>query len=259
LSLRARLSRELGREIGVYPETKHPTYFRATAKLPLEEPLVEALRRNGLDKKKAPVFVQSFETDNLKLLNRVLKVPIVQLLSASGTPFDLAGTPKSYAFLSSPAGLDEIAEYADAIGPAKDQIVPRAPAGSTSPPAGSSLPPTTLVADAHAAGLLVHPYTFRAENVFLPLELRSSADPGRLRQPVRRDRAALPARGRRRVHRQPGLRPRGPRRRRGVARAASRGDEPAGSRLGRSGGRAGKRQFCTVGDAEPRRCAGCSP
>ncbi len=181
LDLRARLSRELGREIGVYPETKHPSYFRNTAKLPLEEPLIEALRRNKLDKKKAPVFVQSFETQNLKMLNEALKVPIVQLLSASGTPFDLAGTPKSYAFLSSPAGLAEIAEYADGIGPAKDQIVPRAPTGSTNPPAGTSLAPTTLVADAHAEGLLVHPYTFRAENAFLPLELRfpptAAADP----------------------------------------------------------------------------------
>ncbi len=168
LDLRERLSRELGREIGVYPETKHPTYFRSIG-LPLEEPLVRALRRNGLDRRNAKVYVQSFETGNLKLLDRVLKVGIVQLLSSAGSPFDL-GPTTTYAALSTPAGLREIAKYADGVGPSKDQIVPR-------DAAGTSLAPTTLVDDAHAAGLLVHPYTFRAENVFLPLELRSSATP----------------------------------------------------------------------------------
>ena len=167
LDLRERLSRELGREIGVYPETKHPTYFRGIG-LPLDEPLVRALRRNGLDRKRAPVFVQSFEVDNLKLLNRVLNVPIVQLLGASGTTFD--PVRKSYASLSSAAGLRDVAKYADGVGPSKDQIVPRTAAGG-------SLPATSFVNDAHAAGLLVHPYTFRAENPFLPLELRTSANP----------------------------------------------------------------------------------
>ncbi len=66
--------------------------------------------------------------------------------------------------------------YAEGAGPSKDYIVPR-------DAAGSSLPPTTFVRDAHRAHLQVHPYTFRAENSFLPLELRSSATvnaPGRL-------------------------------------------------------------------------------
>ncbi len=168
LDLRERLSRQLGREIGVYPETKHPTYFR-TIGLPLEEPLVRALRRNGLDRRRAPVYVQSFETGNLKLLDRVLRVPLVQLLSSAGAPFDLvdSGSTTTYADLSTAAGLQDIAAYADGVGPSKDQIVPR-----TSTNASGT--PTSFVNDAHAAGLVVHPYTFRAENTFLPLELRSS-------------------------------------------------------------------------------------
>ena len=112
--------------------------------------------------------MQSFETSNLKLLNRALRVPIVQLLSASGSPAD--GSGQTYAFLSSPEGLEEISEYADGVGPAKNQIVPRTSTNTLGTP-------TTLVADAQAAGLLVHPYTFRAENTFLPLELRSPAGP----------------------------------------------------------------------------------
>jgi glycerophosphoryl diester phosphodiesterase len=171
LDLRERLSKELGREIGVYPETKHPTYFRSID-LPLEEPLVAALKQNKLDRRTAKVFVQSFETGNLKLLNRALKVPIVQLLSASGAPYDLVagGSATTYADISSAAGLRKVATYADGVGPAKDQIVPR-------DATGRSRPATSFVQDAHAAGLLVHPYTFRAENTFLPLELRSSTVP----------------------------------------------------------------------------------
>jgi glycerophosphoryl diester phosphodiesterase len=167
LALRKRLSKRLGRPIGVYPETKHPTYFRGIG-LPLEEPLVRTLRRNGLDRKKAPVFVQSFETGNLRALDRVLKVPLVQLLAAkTARP---AGDTRTYAELATPAGLADIATYADGVGPSKDYIVPRNADGS-------SAAPTTFVDDAHDAGLLVHPYTFRRENTFLPLELRSSADP----------------------------------------------------------------------------------
>ena len=172
LNLRAKLSRQLGREIGVYPETKHPTYFRSIGK-PLEEPLVRALRANRLDKRRSPVFVQSFETGNLKALNRVIDVPLVQLLGAKGSqPFDLAGTSdkRTYADLATPAGLRDIARYANGVGPSKDYIVPR-------DSASKSQAPTTFVRDAHAPGLLVHPYTFRNENTFLPLELRSSADP----------------------------------------------------------------------------------
>ena len=174
LDLRERLSRKYGREIGVYPETKHPTYFRDIG-LPLEEPLIRALRRNGLDRRRAPVFVQSFEVSNLKALDDVLKVPLVQLFGAKATkPYDfvVSGDPRTYEQLAAPAELREIARYADGVGPSKDYIVPR-------DAAGCSLAPTSFVDDAHRAGLLVHPYTFRAENSFLPCELRSSTIPTR--------------------------------------------------------------------------------
>jgi glycerophosphoryl diester phosphodiesterase len=172
IDLTKRLSRELHRRIGIYPETKHPTYFRSIG-LPLEERLVAALRTNKLNRRNAPVFVQSFETGNLRLLRRMLKVRLVQLLGSPGTrPYDFTATGdgRTYADLATPAGLGEIATYADGLGPPKESIVPR-------DAAGRSLPPTSLVTDAHAAGLFVHPYTFRNENAFLPLELRSGSDP----------------------------------------------------------------------------------
>jgi glycerophosphoryl diester phosphodiesterase len=172
IDLSARLSRELGRPIGIYPETKHPSYFRSIG-LPLEPPLVETLRRNGLDRPNSHVFVQSFEVSNLKALDQELKVPLVQLLDAptrKPADFVASGDPRTYADLASAAGLDEIATYADGVGPSKDYIVPR-------DASGASLLPTSFVPNAHAAGLVVHPYTFRNENQFLPLELRSSADP----------------------------------------------------------------------------------
>jgi glycerophosphoryl diester phosphodiesterase len=167
IDLSKRLSRELHRTIGIYPETKHPTYFRSIG-LPLEEPLVKLLKRNDLDSRRAKVFVQSFEVGNLKALNRELDVPIVQLLGArTARPVDF---DRTYAEMATPTGLKEIARYADGVGPSKDYIVPR-------DAAGTSQPPTTFVRDAHRADLLVHPYTFRNENPFLPLELRTSADP----------------------------------------------------------------------------------
>jgi glycerophosphoryl diester phosphodiesterase len=172
IDLAQRLSRELHRPIGIYPETKHPTYFR-TIGLPLEEPLVRTLRRNDLDGRRAKVFVQSFEVSNLKALDQMIDAPLVQLLSGpTSRPYDfvVAGDSRTYADLATPAGLKEIAGYADGAGPSKDYIVPR-------DATGRSLAPTTFVTDAHRAGLVVHPYTFRNENTFLPLELRSSADP----------------------------------------------------------------------------------
>jgi glycerophosphoryl diester phosphodiesterase len=172
IDLTKRLSKELGRPIGIYPETKHPSYFRGIG-LPLEEPLIRALEHNGLNSSRAKVFVQSFEVGNLKALDRELRVPLVQLLGApTQKPWDFAvsGDPRTYADMATPAGLRDIAEYADGVGPSKDYIVPR-------DAAGNSLPPTTFVRDAHRAGLLVHPYTFRNENSFLPAELRSSSDP----------------------------------------------------------------------------------
>jgi glycerophosphoryl diester phosphodiesterase len=172
IDLTRRLSKELDREIGIYPETKHPTYFRSIG-LPLEEPLARVLRRNGLDRKRAKVFVQSFEVSNLRALDRELKVPLVQLLGGKGAqPYDFAvsGDPRKYADMATPAGLRDISRYADGVGPSKDYIVPR-------DALGNSLAPTSFVDDAHDAGLLVHPYTFRNENSFLPRELQSSSDP----------------------------------------------------------------------------------
>jgi glycerophosphoryl diester phosphodiesterase len=172
IDLTKRLSKELDRPIGIYPETKHPTYFRSIG-LPLEPGLVRALNKNGLNKRHAKVFVQSFEVGNLKALDRELKVPLVQLLAAkTARPYDfvVSGDPRTYADLATPQGLKDIARYADGVGPSKDYIVPR-------DASGRSLPPTTFVTDAHKAGLLVHPYTFRNENTFLPAELRSSANP----------------------------------------------------------------------------------
>ena len=167
-----RLERELHRRIGIYPETKHPTYFRSIG-LPLEEPLVRTLRRNRLDGRRAKVFVQSFEVSNLKALNREIDVPLVQLFAAkTAQPYDFvaSGQETTYGDMATPAGLRRVARYADGAGPPKDYIVPR-------DAEGRSLEPTTFVDDAHRAGLEVHPYTFRNENTFLPLELRSSADP----------------------------------------------------------------------------------
>ena len=172
LELRSRLSDELDREVGVYIETKHPTYFDGLG-LSLEEPLREVLRDARLDRRGAPVFVQSFETANLRELDEQgLGVPLVQLLSAAGAPADLvaAGDPRTYADLATPAGLDAIDEYADGIGPDKVQVIPLTAEGNLGTP-------TTLVPDAHAEGLLVHPYTFRPENSFLPADHDLGADP----------------------------------------------------------------------------------
>jgi glycerophosphoryl diester phosphodiesterase len=157
--------------VGIYPETKHPTYFDSIG-LSLEEPLIKALRANGLDRRDADVFVQSFEVSNLRELARELKVPLVQLTSAAGRPYDFTaeGDPRTYADLTTPTGLRGIARYADGLGPDKAQIVPRDAQNRL-------LAPTSLVNDAHRAGLRVHPYTFRPENNFLSEDHRAG-NPG---------------------------------------------------------------------------------
>ena len=170
LDLRVRLSRELDRELGVYAETKHPTYFR-NAGLPLEPRLLEMLQNNGLNEPTAPVFVQSFEVTNLERLRDAgLRARSAQLLASSGEPYDTiaTGSGPDYAELCTPGGLRGIAGYAQAIAPDKQQVIPRETDGTLGLP-------TTLVADAHQAGLLVHPYTFRAENTFLPAGYQASS------------------------------------------------------------------------------------
>ncbi|MFD5133597.1 glycerophosphodiester phosphodiesterase family protein [Streptomyces olindensis] len=151
VDLARRLSRTHGRTIAVFPETKHPTYFRSIG-LPLEPKLASVIRRNRLGRREC--VVQSFEPTSLRrIAAERLGVPLWQALGTTGGPYDLPGT--TYKEMMTPAGLAEIAEYADWIGPDK-----------------SSLVGTSLVADAHAAGLRIGPYTFRAENQFLPERFR---------------------------------------------------------------------------------------
>jgi glycerophosphoryl diester phosphodiesterase len=159
------------RQIGLYIETKHPSHFQSIG-LPLEGRLLSTLRKNGYDSRKAPVYIQSFEVDNLKALSQRTSIRLIQLMSGEGQPYDqtLAGSRLTFAQMSTPAGLKAIARYAAGIGPDKGQIIPRDANGNLGQP-------TRLVADAHAAGLKVHPYTFRAENNFLPNDLRSSQEP----------------------------------------------------------------------------------
>lgn len=159
-------TRETGRTIAIYPETKHPSYFKSI-NLPLEKRLVDALDANGYRGITAPVFIQSFEVANLKEIRKLTDVRIVQLLSGSGKPedFRLSGDSRTYADISTAAGLRDIAGYANGIGPDKSMVIPRTAQNTLGTP-------TALVANAHAAGLVVHPYTFRPENPFLPAELR---------------------------------------------------------------------------------------
>lgn len=158
--------RRRGHAVGLYPETKHPSYFRSIG-LPIEERLLAQLASAGYRRKTDPVFIQSFERGNLQRLRPLTRVRLVQLIDESGGPAD-GGT--TYAAMVTPAGLAAVARYADAVGVAKALIIPRTADGMMSAP-------TTLIADAHRAGLTVHAWTFRPENYFLPPALKAGSNP----------------------------------------------------------------------------------
>ncbi|MBS0452379.1 MAG: glycerophosphodiester phosphodiesterase [Proteobacteria bacterium] len=191
IELAKRKSREEGRRIGIYPETKHPTYHQALG-LPLEDRLLRALDAAGWNNRNAPVFIQSFETANLRYLRTKTSVRLVQLVDANdvkpdGTmdltapydkPYDwvVSNRGGTFADLLTPAGLQEVRGYADGIGPWKPYLIPSAcksvQNGACVDVTGDGavderdrvlLPATAVIANAHRAGLLVHPYTFRSE------------------------------------------------------------------------------------------------
>ena len=181
-----------GRTVGVYPETKHPTYH-AKLGLPLEDRLLAVLAKYGYTTKASPVIVQSFEVSNLKYLRTKTQIRLVQLVDANDVnadgsmdltapydkPYDfaVAGDSRTFASLLTPAGLKEIKTYADGIGPWKPYLIPskQVDANKDGKPDDLNgdgkiderdrvmMPATSVVKDAHAAGLFVHAYTFRNE------------------------------------------------------------------------------------------------
>jgi glycerophosphoryl diester phosphodiesterase len=153
--------------VGVYPETKHPSYF-ASIGLPHEAPLLAMLTRFGHVTKDAPIFIQSFEVENLKALRPKTKLRLIQLMDETGSPADRSDL--TYSQMATAEGLKIVATYADGVGPNKAMVIPRTIIGNLGTP-------TTLVADAHQVGLAVHPWTFRRENYFLPLAQKSGVDP----------------------------------------------------------------------------------
>ncbi|CAM5375844.1 glycerophosphoryl diester phosphodiesterase [Streptomyces avidinii] len=167
-----REGRRRGKRVWLHVETKHPSYFRSLG-LGLEERLATLLRRYGRDGRGAPLFLQSFEPSSIQRLSRLVSAPRVVLLSAANTrpwDFELAKDPRTVADLVKPEGLKWIAGFAQGIGPTMDLILPRDAAGRLGAP-------TPLVGDAHAKGLILHPYTARNENSFLPAEYRRGTDP----------------------------------------------------------------------------------
>ena len=165
-----------GRSIGIIPEIKHGTYFRGIG-LPMEDALLDALAAHAYTRT-APVEIQSFETGNLRYLRERLgsahaNVRLLQLLDAAEMqPFDVAATggARRYADMTTPAGLRDIASYADAIGPGTRAVIPLGPDACLAAP-------TPLVRDAHAAGLEVHVWTFRPEQQFMARDFWCDDDP----------------------------------------------------------------------------------
>jgi glycerophosphoryl diester phosphodiesterase len=191
IELARRKGAEEGRVIGVYPETKHPTFHQRLG-LALEDRLLQVLQRHGWNHRSAPVFIQSFEQANLKYLRNKTSVRLVQLIDADSVaadgslvltapydkPYDwaVAGRNNTYADLLTPAGLAEVRGYADGIGPWKPYLISSACIklinGACADANGDGLvneadrkllAPSNVVAEAKKQGLLVHPYTFRNE------------------------------------------------------------------------------------------------
>ena len=152
---------ETGRRIGIYPELKHPTWLLQEAGIDTVDLLVTALRKADLDDADDLVFVQVFEVGPLKRLNALVETPLVLLISSQGGPYDEPAT--SWADILTPSGLTEVAGYADGIGPHLGHVL------------SADGNPTSLVGNAHAAGLKVHPWTLRKENAFLPPALRKGS------------------------------------------------------------------------------------
>ena len=170
LDLAQRESAKRGRTIGIYPETKHPS-FHLALNLPLEERLLDALRKRKLDREDGPVFIQSFESANLQYLRPKTKLPLVQLLDDGALQYDASGKRVVGVKIPqygdkrggvAPQSLEDVAKYANAIGPWKRQILRDVGA--------AQLLQTTLIEQAHAAGLRVHTYTFRSEPATLAPE-----------------------------------------------------------------------------------------
>ncbi|MGW2832890.1 glycerophosphodiester phosphodiesterase [Streptomyces sp. NPDC001286] len=164
-------TRRRGKQVWIYPETKHPTYFRKLG-LGLEERVAKLLHKRGKDRRNSPVILQSFEPTSIQRLNKLVDNPLVVLLSGATTrPWDFveSGDPRTVADLITPKGLREIAGYAQGIGPTLDLVITKKADGSLDKE-------TTLVSDAHKVGLILHPYTMRNENPFLPAEYRKGTD-----------------------------------------------------------------------------------
>lgn len=159
-----------GRPIGIYPETKHPA-FHLALQLPLEDRLLEALQRRGLNEAGTPIFIQSFESANLQYLRPKTELPLVQLMDDKALVYDDSGVRVVSVDIpdygdrrggARPGSLTDVAKYANAIGPWKRQIL-----RDVGKPA---LLTTTVIEQAHAAGLRVHTYTFRNEPATLAPE-----------------------------------------------------------------------------------------
>ncbi|CAN5882958.1 glycerophosphodiester phosphodiesterase [soil metagenome] len=193
-------TRETGRAIAIYPETKNPTWFRDLG-LPMEDKLIAMINAAGLNSKTAPIYVQSFEPGSLKYMkSKGLNTKMIQLIDGDGidmktgamtyaVPVDRpyewakAGDMRTFSAMVTPAGLAEIKTYADGIGPWKRYIISIKGTmgadgkavdvnkdGKVNDADATSIAPTTLIADAHKAGLFVHPFTFRNENRRLPID-----------------------------------------------------------------------------------------